>query len=81
MRYGDLYTTFHFHIAKPRGFVSPERVPDYTPLQFGDVLFAASGEKLAEIGKSAVNLLPTSAVCGGDVVILRPEVEVDSRYL
>ena len=81
VRYGDLYTTFSYHISKPRGFVTPERVPDYTPLQFGDVLFAASGEKLAEIGKSAVNLLPTSAVCGGDVVILRPEVEVDSRYL
>jgi type I restriction enzyme S subunit len=45
------------------------------------VLFAASGEKLAEIGKSAVNLIEAPAVCGGDVVILRPDVAVDSRFL
>ena len=81
VRYGDLYTTFSYHITRPRGFVTPERVPDYTPLHFGDVLFAASGEKLAEIGKSAVNLLTAPAVCGGDVVILRPEIEVESRFL
>lgn len=81
IRYGDLYTTFSFHITKARGFVTADREPDYTPIETGDVLFAASGEKLAEIGKSAVNLLTTPAVCGGDVVILRPEVEVDSRFL
>ena len=81
VRYGDLYTTFSFHITKPRGFIAPERATDYTPISFGDVLFAASGEKLAEIGKSAVNLLEVPAVCGGDVVILRPEIDVESRFL
>ena len=81
IRYGDLYTTFSFHITKARGFVTTERVHDYTPIEAGDVLFAASGEKLAEIGKSAVNLLGAPAVCGGDVVILRPDVAVDSRFL
>ena len=29
VRYGDLYTTFSCHITKPRGFVTPETVPDY----------------------------------------------------
>jgi type I restriction enzyme S subunit len=81
VRYGDLYTTFSFHITAPRGFVSKQRAIGYTPIEIGDVLFAASGEKLAEIGKSAVNLLPSPAVCGGDIVILRPEVEVDHRFL
>ena len=81
VRYGDLYTTHSFHISAARTFVTPERAADYTELKFGDVLFAASGEKLAEIGKSAVSLIKIDAVCGGDIVILRPSAQVDPRFL
>lgn len=81
VRYGDLYTTHSFHIEDARTHVSRERASAYTPIQFGDVLFAASGEKLAEIGKSAVNLIRTEAVCGGDLVLLRPRAGVASRFI
>ena len=72
VRYGDLYTTHSFFIRAARTCVTEERSADYTPIQQGDVLFAASGEKMAEIGKSAVNLMPTTAYCGGDIILLRP---------
>jgi type I restriction enzyme S subunit len=56
-------------------------VADYTPIQYGDVLFAGSGETIEEIGKSAVNLLDEPACCGGDVVIFRPTFQTDAKFL
>ena len=81
IRYGDLYTTHHNFIQRSRSFISNERVADYTPIRFGDVLFASSGETLDEIGKSAANVMQTDACCGGDVIIFRPTESVDARYL
>jgi type I restriction enzyme S subunit len=81
VRYGELYTTYNSFIRKPRTFVSLERAKSYTPIRYGDVLFAASGEKIEEIGKSAVNLLQEPAVCGGDVVVLRLTVPAYPPFL
>jgi type I restriction enzyme S subunit len=67
-------------VERARTFVSPERAKEYTLIEYGDVLFAASGETIEEIGKSAVNLLH-DAVCGGDVVILRPTQQFVPRFL
>ena len=81
VRYGDLYTTHEFVVLQARSFVSKEKVKDYTSIRFGDVLFAASGETIDEIGKSAANLIPSEACCGGDVIIFRPSREVHARYI
>ncbi|HEX7070604.1 MAG TPA: restriction endonuclease subunit S, partial [Rhodothermales bacterium] len=81
VRYGDLYTTHTFHITSSRGFIPHEKVSEYTPIRYGDVLFAASGETIDEIGKSAVNLIESAACCGGDVVVFRPQFEVNARFL
>lgn len=80
VRYGDLYTTHNNFIDHARTYLDPERANDYTPIEFGDVLFAASGETIEEIGKSAVNLLH-GARCGGDLVILRPTAPAVPRFL
>lgn len=79
VRYGELYTTYRSFVERARRFVTQERATDYTPIEYGDVLFAASGETLAEIGKSAVNLLH-GACCGGDVIILRPTEPFVPRF-
>jgi type I restriction enzyme S subunit len=81
VRYGELYTTHTWFVRKPKAFIHPDRASNYTPLHYGDVLFAASGETLEEIGKSAVNLIEDAAVCGGDVIILRPTVPVHAPFL
>ena len=82
VRYGDLYTHHRFFITSSRACVTPERAATvYTPLRYGDVLFAGSGETIDEIGKSAVNLIRGSACCGGDVIIFRPSVRADPRFL
>jgi type I restriction enzyme, S subunit len=81
VRYGELYFHFRTFIRQPRGFVSAERAAAYMPIRFGDVLFATSGERVEEIGKSAVNLYEGQAVCGGDVVIFRPTTTVHAAFL
>lgn len=81
VRYGDLYTTHRFSIHASRSFVTQDRAADYTPMRYGDLLFAASGETFDEIGKSAVNLMHTESRCGGDVILLRPQIDIDPQYL
>ena len=81
VRYGDLYTTHTYFILESRSFVSKANAEDYTPINFGDVLFAASGETIDEIGKSAVNLMQSAACCGGDIILFRPERRFEARYL
>jgi len=81
VRYGELYTTHTFFIHASKAFIRAEHAASYTPIQYGDVLFAASGETIEEIGKSAVNLLQTAAVCGGDVIVLRPTIPVYAPFL
>ena len=81
VRYGDLYTTHTYVIRRSRSFVSQSTAESYTPIKFGDVLFAASGETYDEIGKSAVNLMQSKACCGGDVILFRPEHPIEAQYM
>lgn len=81
IRYGEIYTTHEYVIRGSRSYISADKLGDYTPIQYGDVLFAASGETHEDIGKSAVNLLQEEACCGGDVIVLRPAANLDPMFL
>ena len=81
VRYGDIYMEHEYHIEHSRSYISRERSSDYTPIQYGDILFAGSGETIDEIGKSAANLITGEAYCGGDVILFRPGVEVNPRFM
>ena len=80
IRYGDIYMNHNYHIERCRSYISLERSSNYTAIQYGDILFAGSGETIDEIGKSAVNLLDEEAYCGGDVILFRPGIEVNPRF-
>lgn len=82
IRYGDLYMRHEFFITKTKACV-PHRIAAaaYTPIQYSNVLFAGSGETIDEIGKSAVNLISGPACCGGDVIIFRPSININARFL
>ena len=81
VRYGDLYTTHKNFIERTRSFIDPEDHDKYTRIRPGDVLFAASGETIEEIGKSAVNLIEGPAYCGGDIILFRPSSPLIPRYM
>ena len=80
VRYGDLYTTHTHFIRRTRSYVSPARASTYTPINRGDVVFPTSGETIEDIGKSAVNLMHTQVLCGGDLIIFRPTVPMDPKF-
>lgn len=81
VRYGDLYTTHAYFISKARTYVTEQRSADYFAIRRGDVLFAASGEDLTEIGRSAVVLFDEHGCCGGDLVVLRPDLPVVAEFM
>ena len=80
VRYGDLYTTHKYFISQTRSYISPAIASAYTPINRGDVLFPTSGETIEEIGKSAVNLMHTQVLCGGDLIIFRPTVPMEPKF-
>ena len=79
VRYGDLYTTHKFFISRTRSYVSPAKAGTYTPINRGDILFPTSGETIEEIGKSAVNLMHTQVLCGGDLIVFRPTIPIEPK--
>lgn len=81
VRYGDIYTHHDFFVRQCCSYISCESVINYTPIQYGDVLFAGSGETLDEIAKSAVNLINTEVYCGGDVILLSVNIEADAHFI
>jgi len=80
VRYGEIYTTHHNYIRAFHSRISPELSATATRLEFGDLLFAGSGETKEEIGKCVAFVLDVEAYAGGDIVILRPS-GVDSLFL
>ena len=81
VRYGDIYTQHQYFIRQARANIPEESAAKYTPIRYGDILFAGSGETIEEIGKSAVNLIDGPAYCGGDVIVFRPSIEADATFL
>lgn len=81
VRYGDLYGFHSFHIDSSRSFVTADRAEGYARVRVGDILFAASGETLDEIGKSAAIRIEGPVCAGGDIIILRPAIDVDPTFM
>jgi type I restriction enzyme S subunit len=80
VRYGDIYTQHQYLIRETRSGISKDSLAKYTPMHYGDILFAGSGETIEEIGKSAANLIKEPAYCGGDVIVLRPTIQSDATF-
>ena len=81
IRYGDLYTHHNFVVKDFKTQISAESASRYTTLEKGDILFAASGESIDEIGKSVLFNLDETAYCGGDNIICKTGGTDDSDFL
>jgi len=80
VRYGEIYTTHHEYIREFHSWISREIAATATRLEYGDVLFAGSGETKEEIGKCVAFVSHVEAYAGGDIVILRGH-GADPRFL
>ena len=72
IRYGEIYTTHHNFVRQFTSRISRAVANSATRIQFGDLLFAGSGETKEEIGKCVALATDIEAYAGGDIVILRP---------
>ena len=71
LRYAEIYTKYDGIVNELSSSVSPDAATKATPIQAGDIIFAASGETAAEIGKAIASVGHYLAVAGGDTVIFR----------
>lgn len=78
--YGQLYTKFNNTIEKTESKIPTEFIKGMSPLSYGSILFAGSGETHEEIGKSAVFLMDDKVFAGGDIVILDLKDEFYKPY-
>lgn len=74
IRYGEIYTKHSDWIREFQSWISISVAENATRINYGDVLFAASGETKEEIGKSVAYVGQHVAYAGGDIVILRTKV-------
>lgn len=81
VRYGDLYTRFGTAIRDVERCVRTDVADRYTRVVLGDLLFAASGETIDDIGRCAVNLVTGDVRASGDIVVARPRREADPEFL
>jgi type I restriction enzyme, S subunit len=81
IRYGEIYTVHHFYIKQFCSFISKEVAEGGQEIFENDILFAGSGETAEEIGKAVAYIDNTPAYAGGDIIILRPNKEIDSLFL
>jgi len=80
IRYGEIYTHHNDHLKKFNSYITPATAKQTQRIQKGDLLFAASGETIEEIGKCVAFLGDEEAYAGGDIIIFRP-VGQDSKFL
>ena len=81
VRYGDIYMRHKFLVNQTSTFIDEVRASDYTQTQRGDVLFAASGETIEEIGKSVEVVASEGLKCGGDLSLFRSSREFAAGFL
>lgn len=72
VRYGEIYTVHHDLVRAFHSWISPKVAARSTRLEYGDILFAGSGETKEEIGKCVALVSRAEVYAGGDIVILRP---------
>lgn len=74
IRYGEIYTKHSDWIREFQSWISAAVAATATRINYGDVLFAASGETKEEIGKCVAYVGQREAYAGGDIVILRTKI-------
>jgi type I restriction enzyme S subunit len=80
VRYGEIYTYHDDYVRRFNSSISHEVAETATRLNYGDLLFAGSGETKAEIGKCVAFAHTLAAYAGGDIVILR-SVNIDPIFM
>ena len=81
IRYAEIYTDYDYVIKRFRSFISKDKVSTTKRVKENDIVFAGSGETVADIGKSVSFVHECEAYVGGDTIIFSPIDGVDSTFI
>ncbi len=71
VRYGEIYTTYNVLFDTCVSHTDEKSQKSKKYFEYGDVLFAITGESVEEIGKSTVYLGNDKCLAGGDIVVMK----------
>ena len=79
VRYGEIYTKYNYHFNECDSHTLTEYVNSPKYFEYGDILFAITGESVEEIGKSIAYTGKDKCIAGGDIVVMKHNYE--PRYI
>lgn len=71
VRYGEIYTTYNVLFDSCVSHTDETKQKSKKYFEYGDVLFAITGESVEEIAKSTVYLGSDKCLAGGDIVVMK----------
>lgn len=71
VRYGEIYTTYGVWFEECVSFTDESIIPSKKYFEYGDILFAITGEKVEDIAKSCVYIGKQKCLAGGDIVVMK----------
>lgn len=79
VRYGEIYTTYNISFEKCVSYTKLEYVQSPKYFEYGDILFAITGENIEDIAKSVAYTGNEKCLAGGDIVVMKHNQ--NPRYL
>ena len=71
LRYGEIYTSYDIWFEECVSHTSLEFMTSPKYFEHGDILFAITGEKIEEIGKSIAYVGIDRCIAGGDIAVMK----------
>ena len=71
VRYGEIYTTYNYYFDKCVSHTDESAIAPKKYFEYGDILFAITGESVEEIGKSIAYLGNNKCLAGGDIIVMK----------
>ena len=79
VRYGEIYTTYGVWFEKCKSHTKLEYVKSPKYFEYGDILFAITGESVEDIAKCCAYMGNEKCLAGGDIVVLKHKE--DPKYI
>lgn len=79
VRYGEIYTLYDISFCECVSHTTEDVVAKPKYFEYGDIIFAITGESVEEIGKSIAYLGNEKCMAGGDTVVMKHNQE--PRYI
>lgn len=71
VRYGEIYSKYDNSFDKTYSYTNLEKINSPRFISKGDILFAATGELVEEIGKNILYLGNNECLAGGDIIVMK----------